>query len=74
MGKRYSTLTSINDQVRYMTMNAIFMMAIIQLVSLGITMMDVDIMRTGIDFGIAFLCFTQGTLIFGLRYGFSHSP
>jgi hypothetical protein len=26
MGKRYSTLTSINDQVRYMAMNAIFMM------------------------------------------------
>ena len=56
MGKRYSTLTTINDQVRYMTMNAIFMMALIPLVTLGISMMDVDIMRTGIDLGIAFLC------------------
>ena len=63
MGKRYSTLTSINDQVRYMTMNAIFMMAIIPLVSLGITMMDVDIIRTGIDFGIAFLCVLSLILI-----------
>jgi two-component system, chemotaxis family, sensor kinase CheA len=63
MGKRYSTLTTINDQVRYMTMNAIFMMAIIPLVSLGITMMDVDIMRTGVDFGIAFLCVLSLILI-----------
>jgi two-component system, chemotaxis family, sensor kinase CheA len=63
MGKRYSTLTTINDQVRYMTMNAIFMMAIIPLASLGITMMDVDIMRTGVDFGIAFLCVLSLILI-----------
>jgi len=63
MGKRYYTLTTINDQVRYMTMNAIFMMVIIPLVSLGITMMDVDIIRTGIDFGIALLCFLSLILI-----------
>jgi signal transduction histidine kinase len=56
MGKRYFTLTTINDQVRYMTMNAIFMMAMIPLISLGISMIETDIMRTGIDFGIAFLC------------------
>jgi len=63
LGKRYFTLTTISDQIRYMTMNAIFMMAIIPLVSLGITMMDVDIMRTGIDLGIALLCVLSLILI-----------
>ena len=63
MGKRYYTLTTINDQIRYMTMNAIFMLAIIPLVSLGITMMDVDILRTDIDFGIALLCVLSLLLI-----------
>jgi len=63
MGKRYSTLTTVNDQVRYMTMNAIFIMAIIPLVSLGITMIDVDIIRTDIDFGIALLCVLSLILI-----------
>lgn len=55
LGKRYYELTSIDDQVRYMTMNSIFMVAIIPLVLLGISMDDP--MRRFIDFFIAGLCF-----------------
>ena len=56
LGKRYSELSSIDDQVRYMTMNSIFMVAIIPLVVLGVTMISTDITRAYIDFFIAFLC------------------
>ena len=56
MGKRYLTLESINDQARYMTMNAIFLIAIFPLVILGFTMLPVDKARATLDFFIAFLC------------------
>jgi len=56
LGKRYFGLTNVKDQVRYMTMNWIFMVAIFPLVILGITLINVDISRTIMDFTIAFLC------------------
>ena len=56
LGNRYFGLTNVKEQVRYMTMNWIFMVAIIPLVILGITLIEVDMSRTIIDFGIAFLC------------------
>ncbi|MCL2805716.1 MAG: ATP-binding protein [Treponema sp.] len=56
LGKRYFELTNVKEQVRYMTMNWIFMVAIFPLVILGITLINVDITRTIMDFGIAFLC------------------
>jgi len=56
LGKRYFGLTDVKEQVRYMTMNWIFMVAIIPLVILGITLIETDISRTIMDFGIAFLC------------------
>jgi two-component system chemotaxis sensor kinase CheA len=56
LGKRYAGLTSINDQVRYMAMNSIFMVAVIPLVALGISLIGVDFPRTVLDFGLAGLC------------------
>jgi len=63
LGKRYFGLTNVKDQVRYMTMNWIFMVAIFPLVILGITLINVDITRTIMDFGIAFLCLTALIMI-----------
>ncbi|MCL2763943.1 MAG: ATP-binding protein [Treponema sp.] len=56
LGKRYYELTNVKDQVRYMTMNWIFMVATFPLVILGITLIYVDISRTIMCFTIAFLC------------------
>jgi len=63
LGKRYAELTDIKEQVRYMTMNSIFMVAIIPLSILGITMINVDIVRTIMNFAIAFLCMVSLVLI-----------
>jgi len=63
LGKRYFGLTNVKDQVRYMTMNWIFMVATIPLIVLGISLIDVDISRTIICFFIAFLCFTALVMI-----------
>ena len=56
IGKRYLKLTDIKEQVRYMTMNWIFMVAILPLTILGFTQIGHDTTRVFIDFGIAFLC------------------
>jgi len=63
LGKRYYQLTNVKEQVRYMTMNWIFMVAIFPLVLLGITQIGHDIIRVYIDFGIAFLCLTALIMI-----------
>jgi len=63
LGSRYSQLSDVNEQVRYMTMNWIFLVATFPLVILGITLMSTDITRTAIDFGIAFLCVLSLILI-----------
>jgi len=63
LGNRYLTLTNVKEQVRYMTMNWIFMVAIVPLVILGFTLINVNISRTIIDFTIAFLCLTSLILI-----------
>jgi len=63
LGKRYNQLTNVKEQVRYMTMNWIFMVAIIPLVILGITQINFDMVRVAIDFGIAFLCFSALVMI-----------
>ena len=46
-----------------MTMNWIFMVAILPLAILGFTLINTDIARTFIDFGIAFLCLLSLVLI-----------
>ncbi|MCL2721183.1 MAG: ATP-binding protein [Treponema sp.] len=63
LGKRYFEITNVKDQVRYMTMNWIFMVATIPLIILGITLINVNITRTIICFFIAFLCFTALIMI-----------
>ena len=63
LGNRYFQLTNVKEQVRYMTMNWIFMVATLPLVILGITLINQDISRTIIDFTIAFLCLTSLILI-----------
>ena len=56
LGRRYNELESIDDQVRYMTMNSIFMVAMVPLLILGITLVRVDLIRAVTDFGIVFIC------------------
>jgi len=63
LGKRYFGLTNVKDQVRYMTMNWIFMVAIFPLVILGITLLNENLSRTIIDFSIAFLCLVSLIMI-----------
>ncbi|MCL2211957.1 MAG: ATP-binding protein [Treponema sp.] len=63
LGRRYFGLTNVKEQVRYMTMNWIFMVASLPLIILGITQIEHDISRTIIDFTIAFLCLTSLVLI-----------
>jgi two-component system chemotaxis sensor kinase CheA len=63
LGKRYSGLKDINEQVRYMTMNSIFMVAIIPLVILGFTNIDASYVRTIVNFSIALFCLTSLILI-----------
>ena len=53
LGKRYFELASVNDQVRYMVMNTIFMVAVIPLTIFGIQGMSIDSVRATINFGIA---------------------
>ena len=53
LGKRYSKLTNVNDQVRYMIMNTIFIIAVIPLTIFGIQAMSVDLVRAKINFAIA---------------------
>jgi len=63
LGNRYLGLTDIGDQVRYMTMNSIFMVAMIPLVIFGFTMVSTDVPRAVINFIIASLCFMSLILI-----------
>ncbi|MCL2265265.1 MAG: ATP-binding protein [Treponema sp.] len=63
LGNRYLTLTNVKEQVRYMTMNWIFMVAILPLVILGFTQLNHDRPRMFIDFGIAFLCLSALIMI-----------
>jgi signal transduction histidine kinase len=63
IGKRYSQLDNIGEQVRYLTMNGIFMVAIIPLVVLGTTLIGVSALRVGINYFIAFLCLLSLILI-----------
>ncbi|MCL2319944.1 MAG: ATP-binding protein [Treponema sp.] len=56
IGKRYFELKSIGDQVRYLTMNYIFMVAMVPLIILGVTVFHENLVRAVIDFTIAGLC------------------
>jgi hypothetical protein len=53
LGKRYSQLRDINEQVRYATMNSIFMAAIIPLIVLGLTNIGASYVRAIVNFSIA---------------------
>ena len=61
LGKRYFQLTNVNDQVRYMIMNTIFMIAVVPLTIFGIQGLSGDTTRAAINFIIAFMAL--GTLI-----------
>jgi signal transduction histidine kinase len=56
LGKRYTSFASINDQVRYMVMNSIFIVATLPLIILGFTLIGTDLLRTFLDFGLAAIC------------------
>ena len=53
LGKRYYNLADINEQVRYMIMNTIFMIAVIPLMIFGIQNLTEDLTRATINFSIA---------------------
>ncbi|MCL2720602.1 MAG: methyl-accepting chemotaxis protein [Treponema sp.] len=54
LGKRYFELTNVNDQVRFMIMNTIFMLAVVPLTIFGIQGLSGDTTRATINFAIAF--------------------
>ena len=56
LGKQYSKLTNIDEQVRYLTINFIFIISSIPLIILGYSVMNTEPTRAMIDFGIAFVC------------------
>ena len=56
IGKRYWELTNIDDQVRYATINFIFMAGMIPLAIIGITAINADIVRAILDFVMALMC------------------
>ena len=53
LGKRYYQITDINEKVRYMVMNGIFMIALIPLIIMGIRAIQHDTVRGAINFIIA---------------------
>jgi two-component system chemotaxis sensor kinase CheA len=57
LGKRYSELKRLNDQVRYMAMNSTFMVASISLVILGIILIKADSLWAITDLALAFVLF-----------------
>ncbi|MCL2763904.1 MAG: methyl-accepting chemotaxis protein [Treponema sp.] len=61
MGKRYFQLANVNDQVRYMIMNTIFMIAVVPLLIFGIQGLSADSTRATINFAISIAAL--GTLI-----------
>ena len=63
LGNRYSKLESINEQVRYMTLNCIFLIAIIPLILLGFTNIGDSFVRAIVNFSIALLCLVSLFLI-----------
>jgi hypothetical protein len=52
LGKRYFSLINVNEQVRYMVMNSIFLTAIIPLTIFGTLGLSVDPVRATINFAI----------------------
>lgn len=56
LGKRYATLSSIDDQFRYLTTSSILVAGAIPLVFFGYFMLVFDIVRAAINFGIAAIC------------------
>jgi len=57
LGKRYYQLENVNDQVRYMIMNGIFMIAVIPLLIFGIQELSGDTTRATINFSISITVF-----------------
>ena len=55
IGNRYAGLKNIDDQIRYLILNYIFMVAAIPLIFLGISLMRTDIVRTIIDLALGSL-------------------
>ena len=56
LGRRYFGLKNIGDQVRYMTMNSVLMVASVPLIIIGFSLISVDPVRAIIDFIIASVC------------------
>jgi two-component system chemotaxis sensor kinase CheA len=54
LGKQYTKLIEIDDQVRYLSINFVFMLASVILASLGYTVIGSENVRAIIDFGFAF--------------------
>lgn len=57
LGKRYYRLATLNEQARYATMNAIFMVVTVPLVIFGINGLETGFTRAVINFSIAGICF-----------------
>ena len=63
LGKRFSELKNIEDQARYMTINFMFIVVMATLLILGISLINVDMVRTVIDFILVFFCLVTLILV-----------
>ena len=63
IGKRYYRLTQIDEQLRYVAMNSIFVLATFPLVILGYTMIAFDFTRAIFNFFMAFICLSSVILL-----------
>lgn len=63
LGDRYFEITDVKEQVRYMTINWIFIAGFIPLVILGVMSIETNLLQAVLDFIIAFLCLTSVILL-----------
>ena len=56
LGKRYGEIQNLNEQIRYLIMNSIFMVVVFPLVIIGITLLKTNFERAIIDFILALMC------------------
>jgi len=73
LGKQYSKLTGITDQIRYLTINYVFIISSLPLIILGYSILKNEPGRAVIDFAIAFACLFS-VLLMRLNVPFDFIP
>ena len=74
LGNQYAKLTVIEDQVRYLTLNFVFIISSIPLIIFGYTVIITEPVRAYIDFGIAAACIISVLLMRSPKVPFDYIP